>query len=243
MSKNLLTSGIKTFGTVNPSSSSSASRILIGVLDTGSSNLNAVMRSLSKSGFEADLIPLGGAPRQYDCVILPGVGNFGFVMGKLVESGTASWLRKVHDSGTPILGICLGAQLLFQSSEEAPGVSGLGFIGGSVRMMESNNLFRVPHMGWNTVSLKKPKIFGLTENEIRSYYFAHSFYFTPCNESDVLASTQHNNLFCAIAGNNRCLAIQFHPEKSGRAGQEILRRSVEWLCRVDSQKESSQPFF
>jgi glutamine amidotransferase len=228
--------GIKISGTVNESSSLLEKRRKVGVINTGSSNLSAVLRSLSKAGFLAQMVPLGGSGSdEYECLVLPGVGNFGFVMGELEKSGTSSWLRSVYLSGTPILGICLGAQLLFDSSEEAPGVKGFGFIQGSVQKLESDEVARVPHMGWNEVSVIESMGSYFDALAGKSFYFAHSFFFAPSRTSDIVALAWHGKPFCAIAGNSRCLAIQFHPEKSGRAGQEMLRRAVEWLCRVDSR--------
>lgn len=232
-----MTYGTKVLGTVSELNSTPIKGKRIGIVSTGSSNLSAVMRSLSKAGFSPDLIPQGGGglEEQYDCVILPGVGNFGFVMGELERSGTKSWLKEAHSAGTPILGICLGAQLLFDSSEEAPGVEGLGIIRGSVRKLDPVDMARVPHMGWNEVlisDLGKKELMALSG---KSFYFAHSYYLEPSDPSNVIAVSHHSEEFCSIAGNLNCLAIQFHPEKSGRAGQEILRRGVEWLCRVDSQ--------
>lgn len=218
-------------GTVNGPTDQIAEFLTVGVLDTGSSNVAAVMRALSTSGFARELLPLDEiVTKQYDCVIVPGVGSFGFVMGELERSGKAEWLRAVHRVGTPILGICLGAQLLFDSSEEAPGVPGLGLIPGLVKKLPNNNLNKVPHMGWNEVHLKKPEILELQKLNGRSFYFAHSFFFSPESDSDVIAEANHGYAFCAIAGNQLCLAIQFHPEKSGRSGQEILRKGIEWLC-------------
>lgn len=220
-------------GTVNVQTNQSSEQRTVGVLDTGSSNIAAVMRSLSNSGFARELVPLNDiVSTQYDCVILPGVGNFGYVMGEMEKSGKAEWLRGIHQIGTPILGICLGAQLLFDSSEEAPGVKGLGFIPGIVKKLPSNELTRVPHMGWNDVHLKKPEIFEFQKLNRRSFYFAHSYFFVPKSNSDIVAEVNHGDLFCAIAGNQTCLAIQFHPEKSGRSGQELLRKGLEWLCQA-----------
>lgn len=229
-------SGIRIFGTVSEISRQELKETKIGVVNTGSSNLHAVTRSLSKAGFYMDMIPLGGTDSEnYDCVILPGVGNFGFVMAELENSGTASWLRRVNSTGTPILGICLGAQLLFESSEEAHGVVGLGFIKGSVKRLLPDEVARVPHMGWNQVWMSETAGAELEALTGKSFYFAHSFYFVPTEDSDVVAVVEHGEQFSAIARGQNCLAIQFHPEKSGRSGQEMLRRSVEWLCRLNSQ--------
>ena len=230
-----MSSGIRNNGTEKQTSVLVSITRKIGVVDTGSSNLQAVIRSLSKSGFNVQIVPPGGVSREfYDCVVLPGVGNFGYVMTELENSGTASWLRRIQVSGTPILGICLGAQLLFESSEEAPGVPGLGFIEGSVKRLDSHELARVPHMGWNDVWISNNAGFELMTLSGKSFYFAHSFYFVPSRDSHTVAASQHGARFSAIVRGQNCLAIQFHPEKSGRSGQEMLRRSIEWLCRVHS---------
>lgn len=206
----------------------------IGVVDTGSSNLNAVMRSIKKAGFSPEAAtPESRVLTHYDCVVLPGVGNFGYVMNQLNVSATSEWLRKIHAAEIPILGICLGAQLLFDSSEESPSEKGFGFIKGDVKKLAPNQYARIPHMGWNEIDVKNAALLFLGSK--KSFYFAHSFYFTPDNPSEILAVAQHGAEFCAIAGNQKCLAIQFHPEKSGRSGQELLKRSLEWLCKVGSQ--------
>lgn len=238
MKSRLTSFGIRPYGTVSLRINPSSDTKTVGVLDTGSSNVKAVMRSLSSSGFTRSLIPLDGPHlTHYDSVILPGVGNFGFVMGELERSGKAAWLRELHHAGTPILGICLGAQLLFDSSEEAPGVRGFGFIQGVVKRLPKHEDTRVPHMGWNEVWLENSEVFELQKLNGKSFYFAHSYHFTPERESELIAYVNQGETICAIAGSKSCLAIQFHPEKSGKSGQDALRRGLEWLFRVDSRNE------
>lgn len=212
----------------------SDNRKSIGLVNTGSSNLQAVLRILEKEGFRGQLVELGeGLPEQFDCLVLPGVGHFGFAMEKIEKSGADFWLREVSASGTPILGICLGGQLLFGSSEEAPGVRGLGLIPGEVLRLPRSPKYKSPHMGWNSVSFDRHKESLGVGMEDKSFYFAHSFFFSPQDQETVIATTEHGFRFCTIAGGRGLLAMQFHPEKSGRTGHRIFKRSLEWLCQRD----------
>lgn len=209
-------------------------RKAIGVVNTGSSNLQAVLRIVEKEGFRGKLVNLAEEQKDdFDSLILPGVGQFGFVMKEIQKTGGDLWLKEMSARGAPIFGICLGAQLLFDSSEEAPGVSGLGLIPGEVLRLPASKKYKSPHMGWNKVN------FELYEETInggmgeKSFYFAHSFYLSPQDKGSVIATSEHGFRFCTIAGNERLLAMQFHPEKSGRIGHRILKRSLEWLCQPD----------
>lgn len=212
----------------------SDNRKSIGVVNTGSSNIQAVLRIVEKEGFRGMLVDLGEAQEDhFDCLILPGVGHFGFVMEKIQKYGGDFWLREERASGTPILGICLGAQLLFDSSEEAPGFPGLGLIPGEVRRLPRSQKYKSPHMGWNSISFDRHKESLGVGMEDKSFYFAHSFFLSPQDQGTVIATTEHGFRFCTIAGGKGLLAMQFHPEKSGRTGHRIFRRSLEWLCQRD----------
>lgn len=209
-------------------------RNTIGVVNTGASNLQAVLRIIAKEGFAVKLLELGDGGREdFDCLVLPGIGHFGFVMNEIQQSGGDLWLKYLGASNMPIIGICLGAQLLFDSSEEAPGVSGLGFIPGSVLRLPPSEGYRSPHMGWNTVRFERHNELNNVGIVEKSFYFAHSFYLAPQDQENVIATSEHGFRFCTIAGSRNVLALQFHPEKSGRVGHHILKRSLEWLCQQD----------
>jgi len=203
----------------------------VGIVDTKTSNLQAIIRIVGSLGLEVVVLSESKENSKIDCLLLPGVGHFGRVTKNLSDSGQFDFLKNLVSEGKPILGICLGAQLLFESSEESFGVSGFGVIPGKVSRLNSWGSTRVPHMGWNTVSevTGHPVFEGLGPQ--KSYYFAHSYSFAPREERDTIAETFHGERFCSVAGAGNALAIQFHPEKSGPAGQKFLGNSLRWLCQ------------
>lgn len=204
----------------------------VAVLDSGASNLPSLVRVLRKTGYSPVVLSdFRSKAVSFDCLLIPGVGNFGHVMGHLENIGAADFINCYFEHGRPILGICLGAQLLFSKSEESPNSAGFGFIPGGVQKLEAFEGVRVPHVGWNLLKNQSERMSFLDGFSETSFYFSHSYRMVPdCTES-LLAVTTHGAELCSVAGYGQLVAVQFHPEKSGRAGQRFLRESIEWLCR------------
>ena len=162
-----------------------------------------------------------------DKVILPGVGAFGDAMRNLRQSGLDKVIREVVDRGTLFLGICLGLQVLFESSEEAPGVQGLGILEGKILRIPQKEGMKIPHMGWNSLCLKNEgRLFkGIEEGAF--VYFVHSYYLKAANEKIVKASAQYGVSIDASVEQGNLFACQFHPEKSSEVGLRILKNFVE----------------
>lgn len=198
---------------------------MIVIIDYGVGNINSIKNMLKKIGVESKISSSVDDIRSADKLILPGVGNFGYGMDQLNKSGLVEVLNQcVLEKKVPILGICLGAQLLTNGSEEAPGVPGLGWIKGDVKefKFESNNTLKVPHMGWADISVeKKSGLFNAENDELR-YYFVHKYHMENIAESEVLTKATYGYDFvCGIEKEN-IIGVQFHPEKSHRFGKELL---------------------
>ena len=162
-----------------------------------------------------------------DKVILPGVGSFGDAMENLNRYGLTEVIHKVADMNKPLLGICLGLQLLFERSEESPGVEGLGLLKGQILRIPDNEGLKIPHIGWNSIDIKPcARLFkGIADN---SYvYFVHSYYLNAENEDIVAASTEYSTHIHASVEKNNIFACQFHPEKSSNVGLRILKNFAE----------------
>ena len=196
---------------------------MIAVIDYDAGNLKSVEKALAYLGetpvVTRDPETILGA----DKVILPGVGAFGDAMGRLREYGLAEPIRRAAGKGTPFLGICLGLQLLFEESEESPGVEGLGILKGKiVRIPESPGL-KIPHIGWNSLRLRpESRLFqGIPDG---SYvYFVHSYYMQPENSAIVAAVTEYGQDLAVAVETGNLFACQFHPEKSSEVGLRILQ--------------------
>lgn len=193
---------------------------MIGIIDYGIGNLASVEKALNKNGYEtliSDAIPV-----LEDCqgFILPGVGAFADGMEALKDRGLIPFLKKVAAGNKPLLGICLGMQLLFESGEEDGLHEGLGFIKGSVKKIKTQ--FKIPHMGWNNIHLLKERtlLSGIEDNE--DFYFVHSYQAYPKDEAVVLATCNYGTAIPAVVACGNIYGIQFHPEKSSDKGLVIL---------------------
>ena len=197
---------------------------MIAVIDYGAGNLQSVVKALRFIGCDCmitnnkqELLSANGA-------ILPGVGSFGDAMDCMSRSGAADGVLSFVKTGKPLLGICLGLQLLFDSSEESPNARGLGLLKGSIRKIpDADGTLKIPHMGWNSLELcRRDGIFqGLPDDPY--VYFVHSYYLTAEDESIVSAKTQYGTSIDAAVAFENIYATQFHPEKSGKLGLQILR--------------------
>lgn len=193
---------------------------MIAIIDYGMGNLRSVQKGLEKVGFAAAIVDEPAAVRAADGVILPGVGAFADAMGNLAQRGLDGAIREVIASGRPFLGICLGQQLLFESSEEWGVHPGLGVFRGTVRRLPPG--LKVPHMGWNEVEIARPSPLLAGIPDRTRFYFVHSFYVDPVEEDIVLGRTDYGVRFASAVGRGRVFGIQFHPEKSSAWGLRIL---------------------
>ena len=193
----------------------------IAVLDYGIGNLRSAEKALQHLGVDAALTADPAVARRADGVVLPGVGAFGRCMEQLRESGLESVVHEAVEAGKPFLGICVGMQMLFDASEEAPGVKGLGIIPGEVRKLTVTTE-RLPHMGWNTVKVRAgSRLFkGLDDGSW--VYFVHSYAPVPDDEAVVAATTDYGGRVVAAVERGPLWATQFHPEKSATNGLRLL---------------------
>ena len=200
---------------------------MIGIIDYDAGNLKSVEKALHYLGKEVVVTRDPEQLRQADKVILPGVGAFGDAMAKLKEYHLDTLIREIADSGKPFLGICLGLQLLFEESEENPGVEGLGILKGKIKRIPDEDGLKVPHIGWNSLHLEhNGRLFqNIPEN---SYvYFVHSYYLEAQDPEIVKASTEYGVHIHASVEKGNVFACQFHPEKSSIAGLQILKNFAE----------------
>lgn len=196
---------------------------MVAIIDYDAGNIKSVEKALKFLGQEAEVTRDQERILQADKVILPGVGAFGDAMDKLSQYHLIDVIKKVTDKGTPFLGICLGLQLLFDRSDEAPGVAGLGILKGEILKIPKKDELKIPHMGWNSLEFPRPgRLFdGLVQNPY--VYFVHSYYLKAAEEEIVTATTDYGIQIHASVEKGNVFACQFHPEKSGETGLRILK--------------------
>jgi imidazole glycerol phosphate synthase glutamine amidotransferase subunit len=192
---------------------------MIAVLDYGGGNVGSVLKAIEYLGLTAERVDRPLALKASDKIIFPGQGHFGAMMKGLEERAMLEPLREIFQTGKPFLGICLGLQALYESSEEAPGVAGLGILPGSVARFQG--VFKVPHVGWSQLAIRPDaEIFrGVADGSF--VYYCHSFYGPVTAEA--CAVTEYGQTFAAGIEMNKVWAVQFHPEKSGEVGLKVLR--------------------
>ena len=194
---------------------------MIAVVDYDAGNVKSVEKALDKLGAEHVLTSDPEIIRNADSCILPGVGNFGDCMDKLRSRGLDSAIREFTASGKCFLGICVGLQLLFDESEESPGVRGLGILKGKVRKFESSEEIKVPQIGWNNVTSVKGRLFeGIDDGTF--FYFVHSYYLDADDKNIVTSKTSYGIDYDSSVESGNVFATQFHPEKSSDAGLKVL---------------------
>lgn len=200
---------------------------MIAIIDYDAGNIKSVEKALAYLGEEVRITRDREEILTSDGVILPGVGAFGDAMGKLHTYGLAEVIREVVRRQIPFLGICLGLQLMFESSEETPGVDGLHLLDGTIRRIPAAPGLKIPHIGWNDLTFpNKGRLFqGIEEH---SYvYFVHSFYLEAADSAIVTATTEYGTRIHASVEKDNIFACQFHPEKSSRIGLKILQNFVD----------------
>lgn len=200
---------------------------MTAIIDYDAGNIRSVEKALAAIGEEAVVTRDAEELLKAERVILPGVGSFGDAMRKLEEFQLTEVIREIVQRGTPFLGICLGLQLLFEESEESPGVKGLGILPGKILRIPDNEGIKVPHMGWNSLDFpREGKLFaGIKEG---SYvYFVHSYYLKAAKEDIVTATADYGVKVHASVEAGNVFACQFHPEKSSDVGLAILHNFVQ----------------
>ena len=196
---------------------------MISVIDYGAGNLQSVQNTLGAIGAEYELIRDASGIQQATKLILPGVGHFGQTTRALDDLGVRDILTERIRAGVPFLGICLGLQALFESSEEAPGQRGLGIYPGTVRRFQGD--VRIPHMGWNQLEPNRPTRLLRGTGEKPFVYFAHSYYCPVIAET--AATCEYTVPYTAVLESRNVYGVQFHPEKSGAIGLQIVRNFIE----------------
>jgi len=204
---------------------------VIAVVDYGVNNLKSVVRALAAGGHTATLTTDPDQVRRADRVLVPGVGNFGQGSRNLERTGLGPAVREAAAAGRPVMGICLGLQLLFERSEEAEDARGIGILPGRVRRFVTD--LHVPHVGWAQVDLtdagrRHPMVAPLFAGGARFYYHVHSYHPADLPDSAVLGTGEYGGVFPTLVGRDGVVGAQFHPEKSQRAGIELLDAFVRW---------------
>ena len=201
---------------------------MIGVLDLDIGNLRSVCNAVSECGFEVEVVNAAARFDDLNHLIMPGVGHFGRAVRRLSEEGLAQPLRDFAASGRPMLGLCVGMQLLASAGTEGGWTPSLDLVPGSVMRFDLDESFAVPHVGWNEVVFKRehPLFSGIKAG--RDFYFVHSYHFV-CNEpDDVLTETDYGSPFASAVGRGNVVGFQFHPEKSQVNGLTLLENFCRW---------------
>ena len=201
---------------------------MIAVIDYGAGNLQSVVKALHFIGCDSKITTKESELLEADGAILPGVGSFADAMDCMNRSGTTDAVLRFVETGKPLLGICLGLQLLFDGSEESPGVQGLGLLKGSIRRIPNQNgTLKIPHMGWNSLRITEPDGLFRDVKEEPYVYFVHSYYLKAEDPAIVAARTSYGVEIDASVHEKNIYATQFHPEKSGRVGLQLLQNFIE----------------
>ncbi|MCB0195535.1 MAG: imidazole glycerol phosphate synthase subunit HisH [Anaerolineae bacterium] len=199
----------------------------ITIIDYGVGNFRNVQKAFQVVGAEAEITDSVEAVNQAEAIVLPGVGAFGDAIDNIRARNLEQPILDAVKAGKPMIGICVGLQLLFEESEEIGHHIGLGILPGKVIRFPENEL-TVPHMGWNQIEPERehPLLNGIEPGDFA--YFAHSFHAAPTNRDDIIACTEYGQLYPSIVGRDNVCAIQFHPEKSQQVGLQILKNFIEF---------------
>jgi glutamine amidotransferase len=201
---------------------------VIAIVDYDAGNLRSVKRACDAVGIESAFTRDPALVAKASRVIFPGVGHAQSTMDNLIRSGLRDAIVDAFHRGTPILGICVGAQLLLDASEEGP-TPGLSLVPGMTRRFRFNDpTLKIPHIGWNQVTVAQPHplLAGLSAGD--ELYFVHSYYLDPADAGSIYATADYGGAFCCALGRDNLFATQFHPEKSGRLGLDVLQRFATW---------------
>ncbi len=197
----------------------------VAVIDYGMGNLHSIASALRAVGAEVELVRAGEDLARFDRAVLPGVGAFGRSMAHLREAGLDAAIRAHVDGGRPLLGVCLGFQVLFEDSDELGEHVGLGLVPGHVQRFETK--LHVPHVGWNVVRPAPHPLFDGLPDDVHAY-FVHSFYPTDVDDDAVIARSEYDGEFVCGVARGSAAGLQFHPEKSGQDGLQMLANFLRW---------------
>lgn len=201
---------------------------MIGIVNYGVGNIGSLVNALDYLGLKTGIINNPNEINLYNRLVLPGVGSFLPTMNKLSGDGWSQGLQQAVSQGVPLLGICLGMQILFEIGHEHGITPGLGFIPGRVLPFEVNSNYRVPHMGWNTINYLKPHpLFDGVKQHV-DFYFVHSYRCVPEAYESVLAYCDYGLKFAAAVAKKNVIGVQFHPEKSQDMGLRVLMNFSKW---------------
>ena len=201
---------------------------MIAIIDYDAGNIKSVEKAVIKLGYDCVITRDKEVLKKADKLILPGVGAFGDAMERPNEYGLTDIIKElVVDESKPLLGICLGLQLLFESSEESPGVEGLGLLKGKIVRLPEGDDRKIPHMGWNSLEFPKKSILFKKVVKGSYVYFVHSYYLKAEDEKIVAATTEYGTTIHAAVEYGNIYATQFHPEKSSAVGLKILKNFLE----------------
>ena len=200
---------------------------MIAIIDYDAGYIKSVEKAMQLLGQDVTITRDRETILQADKVILPGVGAFGDAMGKIRQYGLEEVIGEVVDQKTPFLGICLGLQLLFERSDETPGVEGLGILKGEILRIPDKEGLKIPHMGWNSLKFQNQGRLFANLPEEPYVYFVHSYYLRAADEGIVTATTEYSTHIHASVEKDNVFACQFHPEKSSDVGIQILKNFVE----------------
>lgn len=196
---------------------------MIGIIDFGAGNIHSVKKAFDHLGFVSKIVTSSSEFKGIDKLVFPGVGSFGYAVQALSQKTLQTPIDEWIKADQPFLGICLGFQLLFQASEEAPGYKGFGFFKGKCLRFTQK---KVPQIGWNDISLKINHPFFSDIQSGDYFYFIHSYYVLSEEDEAVWAQTVYGITYTSIAGRGNILGVQFHPEKSGSLGLQLLKNWV-----------------
>lgn len=198
---------------------------MLALIDYGVGNLHSVAKALEFVGGDVKLTCAADDIELADKIVLPGVGAFGDCMNNLTATGLIPTIKAQIAAGKPILGICVGLQILFEGSEESPNVAGLNVFSGRVKRICAGDL-KIPHMGWNSIKFGGSKLFkGLSGEPY--YYFVHSYHAAPDDRNIIAATTTYGETVTAAIERDNIFATQFHPEKSGDVGLQVLKNFLD----------------
>jgi glutamine amidotransferase len=206
---------------------------MIGIVDYDIGNLRSVQKAFQHVGGEAEFVRTPEEISKVDALVLPGVGAFGDCVSSLAKSGMWDDVVGWAKSEKPFFGICVGFQMLFDSSEEAPGEKGLGIFPGEVKKFSDQHGLKIPQIGWNNVTVRQPKaplLAGVSDGDF--VYFVHSYYAVPKDESLIALETTYGETFTAAIARGNLVATQVHPEKSQRAGLQMVKNFMALSSQV-----------